>query len=89
MRIEAAVMQPDAVTRARRVAQAADSPPPRQVPDSIELSRRREQLLRAAEAAVQAENARAQRLAELQAQIRGGSYQVDGAAVAKELLRHD
>ncbi len=90
MRIDAAVMQPNAVPRALSAGQsAAPAPAPAQPPDSVELSRRGEQLLRAAEAAVQAENARAERVAELQAQIRSGSYQVDTTAVAKALLKRE
>ncbi len=89
MRIDAATVQPAALPRAA-VSRPAPPPPaqPHQ-PDAVELSRRSEQLLRAAEAAVQAEAARAQRVAELQAQIRNGSYTVDNAAVARALLKHE
>lgn len=89
MRIETAP-QPMAMPRATSVARpAAPSPAVLQQPDAVELSRRGEQLLRAAEAALQAEAARAQRVAELQAQVRDGTYQVDNAAVARALLEHE
>jgi flagellar biosynthesis anti-sigma factor FlgM len=90
MRIEAATVQPTAVPRATSVPRpAAPASGLPQQPDAVELTRRSEQLLRAAEAAVQAEAARAQRVAELQAQMRKGSYQVDDAAVARALLKRE
>ncbi|HZQ36434.1 MAG TPA: flagellar biosynthesis anti-sigma factor FlgM [Dehalococcoidia bacterium] len=90
MRIDAAAVRPAAAPRASIAPRpAASSPAVPQQPDSVELTRRSEQLLRAAEQAVQAEAARAQRVADLRARIRAGKYTVDNAAVARALLKHE
>lgn len=89
MRNEAATPVASSQPRAADGAHPPAPSPAAAQPDASELPRRGDRSPHAAEAAVQADAARARRLAELQAQIRDGSYTVDNAALARVLLKRE
>jgi negative regulator of flagellin synthesis FlgM len=88
MRIEPAhttALQPQA-ERSRAASQPSAEPP--RAADRLELSDRSREIQRAAEAAAEAADVRAERVAAIKQQIGDGSYVVDSTVLAEKLLNY-
>jgi len=92
MRIDAqAVSRSATAERARpgvTAAPAEHAPVTDTSGDAVQLSRRTDQLKLAEAAAAEADEARAQHVAALKAQVQAGAYQVDNAKLAEALINY-
>lgn len=76
--------------RARRTQEdAAARPAPEQGPDTVTVSADARMLARMTETAQAAPDIRADKVAELKAQVDGGTYTMDNRAIAQSMLRDD